>query len=102
MDHQDWEPVSWSKKKETTEKKANVVRDTSVKLDENDEVMAIKYVPRETSILLTNARVSNKLTRKELANKLNLKEDVITNIENGTAIYNGNQIAKIKKCLGVK
>ena len=102
MDHQDWEPVSWSKKKETTEKKPNVVRDTSVKLDENDEVMAIKYVPREVGTLITNARVANKLTRKELANKLNLKEDVITNIENGTAIYNGNQVAKIKKCLGIK
>jgi ribosome-binding protein aMBF1 (putative translation factor) len=101
MDHQDWEPVSWSKKKEIPVKKPNVVRDTSVKLDENDEVMAIKYVPREIGNLITNARVANKLTRKELANKLNLKEDVITNIENGTAIYNGNQIAKIKKCLGV-
>jgi len=77
------------------------VVNSSVKLDENDNVINIKYVPKEISQLIINARNLKKLTRKQLATQLNLKEDVMTSIENGKAIYDGNLIAKIKKHLGI-
>lgn len=42
-----------------------------------------------------------KLTRKDLANKVNLKEDVIKDIETGKLLHDGNLIARIKKFLNV-
>jgi len=83
-------------------KKKKQTGNTSVKLDENDEIISIKKVPKEISQLITNARIAKKLTRKDLANNLNLQECVITEIETGKAIYDGNLIAKIKKYLCVK
>uniref|UniRef100_A0A6C0DAI8 HTH cro/C1-type domain-containing protein n=1 Tax=viral metagenome TaxID=1070528 RepID=A0A6C0DAI8_9ZZZZ len=105
MEHQDWKPVVFTKPsvgvKQIVKRQLTTTQNPSVKLDENDEVIKIKKVPSEISKLLTTARVSKKLTRKQLANQLNLKEDVITAIETGTAIYDGNQIAKIKRHLGI-
>lgn len=106
MDHQDWIPTILNKtikpmEKEIVERKTQNTN-TSIKLNEYDEVIAIKVVPKEIAQLITNARVAKKLTRKVLANNLNLQESVITEIETGKAIYDGNMIAKIKKYLGVK
>jgi hypothetical protein len=66
------------------------------------EDIKIKYVPPNVSQLIINGRNAKNLTRKQLALGLNFKEDVIADIENGKAIYNGNIIARIKKYLGVK
>lgn len=111
MQHQDWKSVVL-KNINAVPKNApkNIVKkedlprsnvNSSVKLYENDEVLKIKYVPKDISQLIINGRVTMKLTRKDLANKLNLKEDIITNIETGKAIYDGNQIARIKKLLNL-
>jgi ribosome-binding protein aMBF1 (putative translation factor) len=106
MEHQDWKAVVL--KPAAPQLVNNIVvkkkptDNSSVKLDENDEVIQIKKVPREISQLITNARIAKKLSRKDLANQLNFKQDIIDDIETGKAIYNGNQIAKIKKHLGVK
>jgi ribosome-binding protein aMBF1 (putative translation factor) len=73
-----------------------------IKVDESgEEVIKINKVTKEISNLIISARLLKKLTRKQLANNLNLKEDIIVDIENGKAIYDGNIIAKIKKYLGV-
>ena len=105
MNHQDWLPIVLKNKvvpiKKETILRKKVIDNSSVILDENEEVVKIKTVPREISNLIVNARVTKKLTRKQLANQLNLKEDIIADIESGKAIYDGNQIAKIKKFLGV-
>ena len=83
-------------------KKENIKNiNSSIKLNENDEVTNIKYISKDISQLIINGRIAKKLTRKDLANKLNLKEDIITSIETGKAIYDGNQIAKIKKLLNI-
>jgi ribosome-binding protein aMBF1 (putative translation factor) len=107
MSHQDWKPVSISNpnkkcvEKNIEKRPDKVELKSGVKLDENDEVIKIKTVPREIGNLITNARITKKLTRKQLANNLNLKEDIIADIELGKGIYDGNLIAKIKKHLGV-
>lgn len=103
MDHQDWTHVTLKKTngpiiKKIVEKKKST-GNYSVKLDENDEVISIKKVPKEIAQLIINARTIKKLTRKEVANNLNLHESVITEIETCKAIYDGNLIAKIKKYL---
>ena len=101
----DWTPVTLGVKsgpvtKEIVEKK-KINDNSSVKLDENDNIISIKYVPADISKLIISARVLKKLTRKQLANGLNLKEDILADIETGKAVYNGVQIAKIKKYLGI-
>ena len=106
MDHQDWTPITLNKTngpviKEIVEKK-KPTSNPSVKLDENDEVVSIKKVPKDIAQLIINARVAKKLTRKDLANNLSLQETIIADIETCKAIYDGNLIAKIKKYLGVK
>jgi len=109
MDHQNWTPITLNKTNESNklsvkkivERKKNTTN-SSIKLNENDEIISIKKIPKEISQLITNARVLKKLTRKELANNLNLQECVITEIETQKAIYNGELIAKIKKYLKIK
>ena len=104
---QDWTPVfikssNPSKvipmKKEIVERKQQT---TNIKLDSNDEITQIKYVPKEISQQIISARIVKKWTRKELAQKLNMKEDIIASIELGKAIYDGAQIARIKKSMGI-
>jgi ribosome-binding protein aMBF1 (putative translation factor) len=107
MQTQDWTPVfikssNPSKvipmKKEIVERKQQT---TNIKLDSNDEITKIKYVPKEISQQIISARIVKKWTRKELAQKLNMKEDIIASIELGKAIYDGAQIARIKKSMGI-
>lgn len=110
QDHQDWKTVvlknpkaiAKNQPKEIVKRPTPSLMPSGIKLDENDEIKSIKYVPREISQLIIDGRCAKKLTRKDLARNLNLKEDVIADIELGKAIYNGNQIAKIKNYLGVK
>lgn len=104
---QDWTPVfikssNPSKviplKKEIIERKQQT---TNIKLDANDEITRIKYVPKIIAQQIIAARLVKKWTRKELAQKLNMKEDIIASIELGKAIYDGAQIARIKKSMGI-
>ena len=93
---QDWTPVVL--RKPTGTKKIS----PEVFVDKPEKEIKIKYVSNDISQLIIAGRVAKKLTRKQLANELNYKEDVITDIETGKAIYNGNIIARIKRFLGVK
>ena len=94
--YQDWTTVVIRRPKKKIEEEIYA----KVKFETED--FKIKYVPSNVSQLIINGRNANKLTRKQLAINLNFKEDVIADIENGKAIYNGNIIARIKKYLGVK
>jgi ribosome-binding protein aMBF1 (putative translation factor) len=101
--HQDWNTVTFTKtpKKSKPTGKPSHTGNSSIILNDNDEIVKIKLVPREIGILINTARNVKKLTRKQLANQLNLKEDIITNIETGTAIYNGQLISTIKRKLNI-
>lgn len=109
MNHQDWNPIIVKEKinkqvKNIQEKPkiSDLKSGIKVNINENgEEVIKINKVTKEISNLITSARILKKLTRKQLANNLNLKEDIIVDIENSKAIYDGNTIAKIKKYLNV-
>ena len=107
MQHQDFATVFLKNNTKTVEK-TRVLRTkiqnpiaSGVKLDENDEVKTIKFVSKEISNEIIQARNIKKLTQKQLALQLNLKQDVINSIESGKAIYNGSQIAQIRRKLGL-
>jgi ribosome-binding protein aMBF1 (putative translation factor) len=106
MNHQDWNPVNVGNttlkkvEKEIVEKKKEINPNIS-KLD-IDDIPKLKYVPKDICNLIIQARCAKKLTRDALAKQLNMRIDVLANIESGKAIYDGNTIAKIKKGLNIK
>ncbi len=100
QEHQDWTPVVIRKTSNKTTKKSEDEIYSKIKFETED--VKIKYIPSDISQLIISGRNAKKLTRKQLANELNLKEDVIADIETGKAIYNGNIISRIKRYLGVK
>ena len=112
MDHQDWEQFiihckpkqkdnnKGGEKKESTPN--NFLKD--IKLDKKIEEGDLKHqkITKELSKQIQQARLSKGFTQKDLANKLSLQASVINDIECGKAIYNGHQISKIKRILGIK
>lgn len=60
-----------------------------------------KKVPIDVAKSIEKARLERKLTQEALAKSLNMPKADINEIERGTAIYNGQQLAKIKRFLGI-
>ena len=112
MSHQDWTPISIGNpakkqvQKKIVEKKGDTsVQDNLRKLDNDTENFSLSKIPTLLSKEITTARVSKKLTQKDISVKLNLPNVVYTDIENGKAIYNSQtkqNIVKIEKVLGIK
>ena len=86
---QDWEPVIL--KKEPV---------NSYKPKEKDPVQRVMNVNIQNAI--KQARLNIKMSQKDLAQKLNVKVDVIIDYENGKAIPNNEFISKIEKILITK
>ena len=86
---QDWEPVVLKKE----------IKPTPI-FKENPQA------PVKTTIKLQNAieqaRLNAKMSQKDLANKLNVTANIITDYENGKAVPNNAFIAKIEKILNTK
>lgn len=72
-----------------------------IKLD-NDEVIGIEKIPNSISKKLQQERSILKITRKELAQKLNIKESIITDLENGNYSYDKQLIRRIERVLNVR
>jgi ribosome-binding protein aMBF1 (putative translation factor) len=49
----------------------------------------------------TDARIKKGLSRKQLAQDMNIKESVVNDIETGVLKHNGMMISKFKKYLGL-
>ena len=107
LDHQDWKQVvlSGTKKKSdsTKPKKISQAQQKDIKLHkqvENDE-LTHKKISQELKTKIIQARSSQKLKQKDLAQKCNLPVSVINEIESGKAIYNPQHINKIKRILKI-
>lgn len=105
--HQDWNVVILKSKKAIAadSKQGHYVHDEvaakNKKLDQETEDFHHKKVPSELTKQIIKARVERKLTRDGLAKALNMPESKIADIENGKAIYNGAELAKIKRFLSL-
>jgi len=109
MSHQDWETVTFTKKKTvktkqqiTRNKNTNIQKSQNTKKLENDELPIIKKISKNLSIEIQQARTAKKLTQKNLAHLLNVKQEVVSSYENGSAILNIHIVRKIEKILNVK
>jgi len=106
VDHQDWKPVivKTQKKNEgakTSTRKVSESQQRDKKILKQDAEGDLKHrkVSPELRKQLQQARSSVGLTQKQLSQRVNLPVSVINDIETGKAIYNHQQINKIKRFL---
>ena len=64
--------------------------------------IVVKKVKREVSLAIQKARQALHLKQKELATKINEKEQIIVEYENGTVNLNQQILSKLERVLGVK
>tara|TARA_A100001015_G_scaffold316636_1_gene431486 strand:- start:3047 stop:3370 length:324 start_codon:yes stop_codon:yes gene_type:complete len=93
---QDWEPVVLKSKPVATSYQGNPKPKT------DDDEIKIKKINRELQVALQKARLSNKLSQKDVAQKMNVKPSDIMNYENGKAIPNNAFISKLERFYKVK
>jgi ribosome-binding protein aMBF1 (putative translation factor) len=104
MDHQDWKPsylINPNAKSNTIKNKAKIHRANTPNFKKEllieGDVPSIKYIDKDFSLQLIKCRSELKLTRKEVANKLNLNITIIDECETGKALYNPVLIGKLKR-----
>ena len=101
MEHQDWNQVVWNKKKKPSYNH-NPPGTAKFRALDGDEPPAPKKIDHSTRIAIQRARIENKLSQKQLANKLNIQEKIISEYESGKAIPNKQIINKINRLLNSK
>jgi|SaaInlStandDraft_7_1057024.scaffolds.fasta_scaffold69638_2 ribosome-binding protein aMBF1 (putative translation factor) len=112
MDHQDWKPVILHnpKKKPIVEKNkvvktnlnSNSMMDVNMKKIEDNEDMKVEYVSKSVSKQIQQARLEQKMTQQDLANRLCVKKNIINELESGKMLKNNKFISKVKSVLNIK
>ena len=120
MNHQDWTTVTLKKKVNTKAKpkpgekvimetkfnagknvQHQVVNAKKIEQQADEEALTIPKVTHNLKLQLQQARQQKNWTQKQLANACQLPESVIKTYENGTAVPNSQDLAKMGKALGV-
>ena len=107
FDHQDWKDIVTRKKPVKNASNTKKVDDTTQKLlsiekkADNDELKHDK-ITNELRVKIQQGRSSKGFTQKQFANNLSMSLQKIQEIENGKAIYNAQDINKIKRFLKIK
>ena len=107
LDHQDWKQVtirstqSINQEKKQSTKKISQEKQKDIKLHKQVEEDNLKHakITQELRTKIIQGRASKQWKQKDLAQKCNLPVSVINEIESGKAIYNPQQINKIKRIL---
>jgi ribosome-binding protein aMBF1 (putative translation factor) len=94
---QDWDPIIIKK---TAPKPKQNITYAGPKITDDDN-LKINYVTREQSNLIIGGRTAKKLTRKQLANLMQIQEVIVAEWETGKAIYSGPMYGRFKRFLGV-
>uniref|UniRef100_A0A6C0CEQ4 HTH cro/C1-type domain-containing protein n=1 Tax=viral metagenome TaxID=1070528 RepID=A0A6C0CEQ4_9ZZZZ len=109
LEHQDWTPQVVRKKNDNVDgggskKKVSQAqqRDNKLMKKVDDDDLKHDKITLELRVKIQQGRASQKWTQKDLANRCNLPVTVINEIESGKAIYNPQQINKIKRILKIK
>merc|ERR1712137_1188247 len=117
MEHQNWNYQVLSKNKKVSSKKLSknpskngnveIIRKTSGhgsklhKIYEQDQI-GVPTLGLDFKIAMLKARNAKKLTQKQLAHRIAVKETIIKSYESGKAVPQQHIIQKIEKVLGVK
>lgn len=106
FDHQDWKQIYVKKKtkKETKQTNKNQEYNKVKKLENKADSDQLKHnmytVDFRKQMVLKRTSTLN-MTQKQLANRLNMPEKTIKEIESGQAIYNATHYNKIKRLLKI-
>lgn len=116
MDHQDWKPVIFKKSRQQLQKEGKIKKEkvlntkrpnsnnvsANLKKLDGDDVEPTKYVPKEIAKTIQQARTAKKMTQQDLANRLNVKKNIINDLESGKMVLNKGFVNRVKRVLGVK
>lgn len=113
MQHQDWTTIVFKKPKtETVDKAAKPPETLSTasskpawkveKQVDSDVGKPVNYVTKTDADAIIKGRIEAKLTQKQLAQRLNMQEKDIKDIETCKAVENRLVLSKIKKALNIK
>ena len=73
----------------------------SIENKANNDELKHKQLSTDLRMSIQKARCSAGLTQKELAQKINVSHQIISDIESGKAIYNEQHINKLKRFLKI-
>ena len=101
INEQDWIPVILKKNKKQiqNQKLINPIVKKMNQLDNSDEIIKVIKVSDIDRKTISNLRLLKKISQKDLAIKLQIREDIIKNIENGTHNKDNQLISRIKTFL---
>lgn len=105
MQHQDWEPVVWSKKKplaKDTPKYQNPAGTSQFKKLDSDDPPPPQSINMNIAKQIQQARMAKNLNQKQLAVLINVQSCVINAYESGKENPPKPILQKISKALGVK
>jgi len=98
MDHQDFTNVTWNKQPVVSTSSNKRKRD-QIESDDPNPPVSINHSMR---LLIQRARMSKKLSQKELAKKLNMPERTINAYESGSIIPEKHEIRAMCIFLNIK
>lgn len=102
MEHQDWNTIYVNpKKKNNTIEKKQYVKSKEQKMNENEEngKLSHKKMDSDFGKSLQKYRLSQNMTQKDIAQKLNIPVKDINEIESGKMKHNGQLMGKIKRLM---
>ena len=102
MEHQDWKTlVIHQKVKKDETKKNTFVKSNEQKMNESEEdgKLSHKKMDSEFGKTLQKYRLSQNMTQKDIAQKLNIPVKDINEIESGKMKHNGQLMGKIKRLM---
>ena len=72
------------------------------KMADDDDVVAVAELPHEFRMAMQKARVAASLSQADLAKRINEKQSVVNDYENGRAVPNPQVIVKIERALNCR
>lgn len=102
MEHQDWKPTVINQSGSNTHHKRGPPPNKKFQKLDGDDPDKPKTVSRTLSLQIQQARMSKKMSQKDLARQTNLRLDVIKDYENGRMVPNGSELARLSRELSVK
>lgn len=94
--------IETTKKYAGGQNKQHMASKNTAKLDRETEELHHEHVSLDTSQLIQRARQAKGWNQKELATKINEKQQVVNEYESGKAIPNNQVMGKLERTLGVK
>lgn len=94
--------IETSKKYAGGQNKQFVASKNTAKLDRETEELHHAHISLDVAKLIQQGRQAKGLTQKELATKINEKQQVVNEYESGKAIPNQQVMGKLERTLGIK